>query len=884
MTAMFETLRAALADRYQLLRELGAGGMATVYLARDLKHERDVAIKVLKPELAAVLGAERFVQEIRTTAQLQHPHILPLFDSGVADGFLYYVMPYIEGETIREQLHRETQVAVEDAVRLTREVADALDYAHRRGIIHRDIKPENILLHDGRAMVMDFGIALAVSAAAGGRMTETGLSLGTPHYMSPEQATADKELTPRSDVYSLATVCYEMLAGEPPHLGNSAQQIIMKIITEPAAPVAKLRRTVPAHVNAALETALEKLPADRFATAKAFADALANPAYVRDAAAPRVTTAVAPVRSRWRDPVVWGALAVAVSAVAGLLSSWPKRGGTVADNGSVTRVILATAPGQDFIRGATWRDFDLSSDGRFVVYVGHSPAGPAVLWKRSLDALEATVVPGSEGVSGTPRISTDLRRVAVRRRDRLVVLPLDGGTAQELGLAPTSLKWGDDGAIYFRDDATVLYRWMPGAPAADSLFRLGGRQLTEVLPGSRRFLVSNGGQSLLGLLDLDRGINDQFGTGTSPRFVPPNWLLYTRPSDRSIVVQRFDPASGRPDGEARVTGDAPSPLGMFTVAADGSLLYERAAVGSDSSRLVWLDRKGVTTAIGWIAPQAFDAPALSPDGTRIAVALPTSRGIQSGDLWVYDLRQQSRLPFGRDGLANRPSWHPDGRHLLYVSAEAENAFLQEIAVDGSGTSRRLTTLSSALAEGFWSRDAKEIVIRMPGVTVRNIFRFVPGVDTKPTPVLNEGVAEHAPALSPDGRWLAYATDRPGRKEVFIRPHPGGGAPIVVSLEGGHSPLWSPDGTRLLYVSADSAFWEARLRSDGGTLSVESRTRLFKAPPNIVLDQYRPHHAWAPDGRILAVQRTPRADGRQNDYLVLVRGWLQSVTAPPEVRR
>src|SRR5512140_1058915 len=262
MTAT-DRLAAALADRYRVERELGQGGMATVYLAQDEKHDRKVALKVLKPELAAVLGAERFVVEIKTTAALSHPHILPLFDSGTADGFLFYVMPFIEGETIREKLNREKQLAVEEAVRIAREVADALDYAHRRGVIHRDIKPENVLLHDGRAMVMDFGIALAVSAAAGGRMTETGISLGTPHYMSPEQATAEKEITPRSDIYSLATVLYEMLAGQPPHIGGAAQQVIMKIITESAQPVRQLRKNTPANVDAAIAKALEKLPADR---------------------------------------------------------------------------------------------------------------------------------------------------------------------------------------------------------------------------------------------------------------------------------------------------------------------------------------------------------------------------------------------------------------------------------------------------------------------------------------------------------------------------------------------------------------------------------------------------------------------------------------------
>ena len=313
MSTTPERLGAALADRYRIERELGAGGMATVYLAEDLKHRRKVAIKVLKPELAAVLGADRFVQEITTTAALQHPHILPLFDSGESDGFLWYAMPFIDGETLRDKLNRETQLAIDEAIGITTDVADALDYAHSQGVIHRDIKPENILLANGRPIVADFGIALAVSAAAGGRMTETGLSLGTPHYMSPEQATAEKEITARSDVYSLASVCYEMLAGEPPHLGGSAQQIIMKIIAETAQPVTALRKSVPPHVAAALATALEKLPADRFPSARAFKDALKNPGYtsVRTGAVGAGTR-----RSWFADARSWAAMGVAGLAIA----------------------------------------------------------------------------------------------------------------------------------------------------------------------------------------------------------------------------------------------------------------------------------------------------------------------------------------------------------------------------------------------------------------------------------------------------------------------------------------------------------------------------------------------------------------------------------------
>src|ERR671928_147620 len=269
-------LQLALADRYRIEREIGAGGMATVSLAQDLRHDRKVALKLLRPELSAVIGAERFLAEIKLTANLQHPHILPLFDSGEADSYLFYVMPFVEGETLRDRLTREKQLPVPDAVRIATEVASALDYAHRHGVVHRDIKPENILIHDGQALVADFGIALAASKASGARMTETGMSLGTPHYMSPEQAMGEREITPRSDVYALGAVLYEMLTGEPPFTGSTAQAIVARVLTESPRPLMPQRHTIPRHVEAAVLTALEKLPADRFASAAEFADALAG--------------------------------------------------------------------------------------------------------------------------------------------------------------------------------------------------------------------------------------------------------------------------------------------------------------------------------------------------------------------------------------------------------------------------------------------------------------------------------------------------------------------------------------------------------------------------------------------------------------------------------
>src|SRR5436305_5644731 len=271
--ALVSRLHQALAGRYTIELELGRGGMATVYLARDVKHDRPVALKVLRPELAAVLGAERFLREIRLTAQLQHPQILTLIDSGEADGFLYYVMPYVEGESLRQRLEREGQLPLDEPLRITRAIATALDFAHGRGVIHRDIKPENVMLHPGEPMVADFGIALAVSSAGRARLTEPGLSPGTPAYMSPEQASAEPRLDGRSDQYSLACVLYEMLAGEPPYTGPTAQAVLAKRLTEPIPHLGTLRGVPPA-VEAAVTKALAKAPPDRFATAHAFVLAL----------------------------------------------------------------------------------------------------------------------------------------------------------------------------------------------------------------------------------------------------------------------------------------------------------------------------------------------------------------------------------------------------------------------------------------------------------------------------------------------------------------------------------------------------------------------------------------------------------------------------------
>jgi serine/threonine-protein kinase len=368
MTDPITRLNAALEGRYDIEGELGAGGMATVYLAQDLRHQRKVALKVLRPELAAVVGAEPFLAEIKTTANLQHPHILPLFDSGEADGFLFYVMPYVDGETLRDRLDRDKQLPVDEALGLATAVAHALQTAHEQGVVHRDIKPGNILLSRGQALVADFGIALAVGRAGEGRLTETGLSVGTPFYMSPEQATGDQVVGPATDVYALGCVLFEMLVGDPPYSGSTAQAVLGKIIQGLPVSATAARKAVPRNVDAAIRKALEKLPADRFARADQFAKALADPGFRHG----EEDAAVAAARAG-----AWRPLALAASATTLTLAAvlgWLLRPAPPLPVGRFESPFRAGQEAVAFGPGASaWRP---TVHGWSIA--GRCPAGPAV--------------------------------------------------------------------------------------------------------------------------------------------------------------------------------------------------------------------------------------------------------------------------------------------------------------------------------------------------------------------------------------------------------------------------------------------------------------------------------------------------------------------------
>jgi Tol biopolymer transport system component len=866
MTPAAERIAAALAGRYRFESELGRGGMATVWLAEDVRHHRRVAIKVLHPELSAVLGPERFLKEIELTAGLQHPHILPLFDSGEADGLLWYVMPYVEGETLRARLERERQLPVADAVRIAREVADALDYAHRRSVIHRDVKPENILLHEGRALVADFGIALAVRNAGGARITETGLSLGTPQYMSPEQATAERELDARSDVYSLGCVLYEMLAGEPPHTGPTTQAIIAKIITDKPRPVTELREAVGASLALTLHTALAKLPADRFSSAAEFAAVLARPETAAAAHGPGIAR-----RSPRSRELVFACAILAVALVAlGWLLGQRNRDAVDGRAAPPSRLAIVV-PGLGGSGGtALQRQIVLTPDGTAVLFLAATPDGADYLMRQSLDATQATRVPGVAADPASPTVSPDGRWLVLASYGHSLVhrYPIEGGPGEVLPIeerldAVSFLDWDRDGVIWY-STTTGLRRLAPGADSSSVPFGASsiGLQMQQILPDGRHALMvrrpdgTGSGPALV--FDLRTGAETPLLTTpvVEVRYTAGH-LVYALPDGR-LQAAPFDPDKRRLAAGAVVTiatGVLVSGNGIaqLAVAPNGTLAY----IPEEPRTLVFVDRTGVIRP-ALDALHLYHAPAFSPDGRRLAVDYA---GPDGRDVWVLSLEQGtlSRATFERDG--HDAVWTLDGRFLTYSSARSGTLGIYRTRPGSAEPAESLLASPALLYTGRWLRNGSALVT--VGVDLRpgsgmDIALVQNGGRGPIEPFAASRFTEVYPALSPDERWLAFVSNQSGRAEVYVRPLGTEGEQVQVSLAGGSEPLWGPDGRELFYRSQgerEPQLMAATVRTTP-QFAVTSRRALFSVTD---IDGSNPHTGYdvSPDGRTFAmVRRSP----------------------------
>ncbi len=867
MTAIPTRLTTALADRYVLDRELGEGGMATVYLAQDVKHDRRVAIKVLKPELVAVIGAERFLAEIKLTANLQHPHILPLHDSGEADGLLFYVMPYVEGESLRGRMDREKQIPVGEAVRIASEVADALDYAHRNDVIHRDIKPENVLLHDGRALVADFGIALAVTEAGGSRLTETGISLGTPHYMSPEQAMGERDLDARSDLYALGATLYEMLAGEPPFTGPTAQSIVAKVMTATAEPVTTYRSTVPPHVAQAVSTALQKLPADRYATADAFSKALTQPS--------TAVGAVGEARRASRPGLVMGVVGIAIVALAaGWMLGQRATGDT---SGAVPPSRLAVlAPKVGGSGGAVEnRMLSVTRDGSAIVYVTEAEGvGNQVVW-HPLDATGPTPVPGADGRYG-PTVSPDGRWVVttgeVGQRNLLRRVPITGGAQSALRTGGVNFggipwaTWDADGGVWFSGRVTGgLVRVGAESDSAEVRFEaLRSIVLSDILDDGRTGLAVNmpmgtsSGAAVL--LDLETG-------DTLPLIDVPlveirytsGYLVYALPNN-TLQAVAFDQArrevTGAPVTIATDVSLTGTGIAHFDVSANGTVVY----IPEEPRTLVLVNRAG---AVRDVTPgrQNYHSPMFSPSGRRVAVDFTSADG---RDVWMLDLEQQTltRVTFTRDG--HDPTWSLDGRFITYTSSQSGVfGVFRTRAEAGGGSPERVMENAALGFTGYWLRDGSMLTVgnglrdEMGIESGLDIARVRPGEVDEIEPVVATPYQDEFPTVSPDGRWLAYVSDQSGERQVYLRPLDGEADQIQVSVGGGSEPGWNPRGGEVFYrqtVDGRTVLMAAQIETTPRP-RVSGRTELFPVGDMVASNPHRNYDV-SPDGQsFIMVQRS-----------------------------
>ncbi len=889
MADVLDRLTSALADHYAVERELGRGGMATVYLAEDLKHHRQVAIKVLKPELAAILGGERFLNEIKVTANLQHPNILPLYDSGEADTLVYYVMPYVEGDTLRDKLDHEKQLGVDETVRIAEGVAAALQYAHEHDIVHRDIKPENILLQAGQPLVADFGVALAVSQAGGTRLTETGLSLGTPHYMSPEQATGARELNARSDIYSLGATVYEMLTGDPPHVGSTAQAVVAHILTEEPQDLTTRRRTVPAHVAATVHKALEKLPADRFASAAQFSAALTNPTLT----APEVARTAAEAAGGWRWNTLSRALA-GVAVVAVVAATWAiTRSGPELQPAPTGRFSLKLASGQDRMNtfGPT---VALAPDGSRFVYQGPGQGGGRQLWIRERDQLDATPLRGTDAAC-CPAFSPDGQAVAfITDLVELRVVSLVGGppvTLVDSGMIEHvlyggSLDWGTDGFLY-----VSTYEGLARVPAQGGDLELvttvdsarGERThgWADALPNGRGAIVTVLPQDLsdrsayvIGVVDFSTGRVRTLVQGVYARYAPTGHLAYVQ-DDGVLLAAPFD------QDRLELTGP-PVPLleGVqvkFAGAAElalsdaGDLLYLAGTAPAD--RLVWVERDGSETDVepGWTG--IFTTLALSPDGTRLAVS--ATRSFAPEDIWVKHLNAGLPTKLTFEGSRNwRVSWTPDGQSVVFVSDRDGASTLFMKRADGSAAAVQLLEEERIVFEGIWSQDGQWLVYRTDNQAAGrgDILALRPGIDSVAIELVATPFEEVSPTISPDGRWLAYASDESGMREIYVRPFPNSqDAMWMISTEGGSEPLWSHSGRELFYRSGAGDLIAASVVA-GPTFALGSQRVLFSAADYAGLNVNRAYDVSLDDTRFVMI----RQETTTTEDLVLVQNWFEEL--------
>jgi Tol biopolymer transport system component len=863
---------------YRLLGEIGRGGLGVVFLAADARLDRKVALKLLPAWRSADPEARaRFRREAMAAAALDHPGVCTVYEIGDSDDEAPYIaMAYVEGESLRDRIARGP-LSVATAIDIAIQMASALGHAHERGIVHRDIKPANVMVTpEGEARLVDFGIAKLKGAATA--LTRQGATPGTVAYMSPEQ-TRGGEVDQRTDIWATGVVLYEMIAGRPPFGGDNEQARAYGILNQDPDPLASVRPGIPRSLDRIVARALAKDPARRYRRIGELSgdlEAARDRPHWRGPARPRGFGAL---RGRTGRRVLLGALL----AAAGLAAVAFVRGlGQGAASPLYLSILLP--PGQELF-SEQFRRFAVSPDGTQLVYV-EGTQGHRELYHRSLDSARSPrPVPGTEGALD-PFFSPDGRWVGFFADEELRKVSLDGGAPQRITGAPTQTSrgaaWGTDGTIILPLGQTSgLFRVSENGGVPDPLTVPGDARggaahfFPQILPGGRSALFTTWRpeEGILGaaMLDLETGEWEEIAGGCfGARYSPTGHLVCAEVEGviptGNLLVAPFTPGRHEPGGPFASVPMPESPGYDFALSGTGTLVY--AVDTPPLRRLTWVDRDGrrvlLGDGFGWAS-----AADLSPDGSRVAFALTVETGRQ--ELWLYDVGAGTSARVSGDGsINNMPLWFPDGERVVFNSLRSPAGIYGMRPDGGDSATLVLRRRGNILVPGSFSSDQRVFLYtELHPRTLGDIWVHWLD-DGSDTPLILTPHDEKTPMLSPDDRWLAYASDESGRDEVYVRPFPGPGAPIQVSAEGGREPLWSPDGTELFFRWGDTLM-AAPVRSEP-TFSAGRAVRLFGGRyegPYIGARNYDV----GPDGRFLMVHVEPTSP---QDRLEVVVNWFDEI--------
>ena len=840
---------------YEILAPLGAGGMGEVYRARDTRLDRTVAIKVLLSDVSASPEArQRFEREAKTISQLSHPHICALYDVGSYEGIEYLVMEYLEGETLSDRLARGP-LPLEQTLRHGIEIADALDKAHRQGIVHRDLKPGNVMLTKSGVKLLDFGLAklrqgesqplasrLSALATQGTPLTAEGTILGTLQYMAPEQLEG-READARTDIFAFGAVLYEMATGRRAFAGKSQASLIAAILEHEPEPISGVQPMTPPALDRVVKTCLAKDPEERWQTAHDIGVQLRWILEARsqtDVAAPPGAAA-----ARWknRERAAWIVSGLLLLALVGSLAALFRIGRREPATAPATRFAILppgkstfTAPGESASSQPA-----LSPDGRSLAFVAYAGGGQHLIWVRPLDSLAAQPLAGTED-SSYPFWSPDGKSLGFFAHGKLKRIAVSGGPPQTLcdASAGRGAAWSRDGVIIFTPtQAEALYRIPAGGGAVtpvttlDSSREESSHRWPSFLPDGRRFLywtrsrrAANNGIRV-GSLD-SKDVTSLLPADGMAAYVRPGHLLFVRQG--ALLAQPFDPRSLKLEGESLRVAEPlgygnPPGYATFSVADSGVLAYVPGV--SPNRELVWFDRSG--KELGSVGePWIYISPALSPDEKRVAVGVRDPRAA-SADIWLVDLARGIRSRFTFDPANETTArWSPDGSRVVFSSNRAGFTDFYEKSSSGAGEEKPVFRSDQDKFLTDWSQDGRFLAYHTPSPkTGWDVWVLPLSGDRKPIPFVQTEFSEAQGQFSPDGKWLAYASDESGIFEVYVRPFPAPGGKWQVSTSGGTQPQWRRDGKELFYLSEEGKLAAVEVKS-GSTFDASAPRPLFQA--------------------------------------------------------